>query len=109
MTFACIRDCSVCPFSCNRQLEVGSQSTRNIRSELPLGLSVSSEMNDVKSEFAEKVQKTDEKTSILSLFDEGNKMEEINEPAKNLPVLADVQYEIKESKKSGLFNWRKKK
>ena len=55
------------------------------------------------------MQKTDEKTSILSLFDEDNKIEEINEPAKNLPVLADIQYEIKESKKPGLFNWRKKK
>lgn len=78
-------------------------------SELPSGLSVSPKQNDIKPEFAVTMQKTDRKETVLSLFDEDNKMKEDNKPDQNLPVLADVQYEIKENKKSGLFNWRKKK
>ena len=109
MNFACIRDCSVCPFSCNRELGIGSQPTRNIMSELPSGLSVSPNVCDVKPEVKVNLKKSDEKETVLSLFDEDNKMKEEDKSEQNLPVLADIQYEIKESKKSGLFNWRKKK
>lgn len=93
MMFACIRNCDVCPFACNRQTDV--QVTRNVPSGLPAGLSVSPNENDAES----------------SLSGGNNQESNDNEPAPGVPALSDVQYEVKEGRKSGLFKkkWRIKK
>lgn len=99
--FACIRDCSVCPFSCNRGFDVRISTNSQINKNLPDGLVKPVEEKSQTTEMEMKsaaipVEKTETKA-------------ETNETKENLPVLAEVQYTIKESEKKGLFGWRKNK
>lgn len=120
--FACIRDCSVCPFSCNRQFTVGIPTRSNVSNELPQGLSnpvventtnISDEKTqkntEIQTNFAEKLQKNDEKSENLPVLSENSSEIETKE-TQNLPILSDIQYHVETiGKKKGLFGWRKDK
>lgn len=96
--FACIRDCSVCPFSCNRGFESRiSASSSQASQGLPEAL---------KQTVVEESQTTEEKRAESPAVE--NMVNDTKE--ENLPVLAEVQYSIvKDEERKGLFGWRRKK
>lgn len=118
LAFACIRDCSVCPFFCNREF-TQRKPTRKITNSLPEGLTqTESEIIkdlpeiDTKSEKIE--QKSLENEEIKPIFAEnvqilGENSEKVENFA-NLPVISEIQYEVKDVKKKGILDrFRRKK
>ena len=98
MQFACIQDCSVCPFGCRRGFSVPSGGTV-INNPIP---QVIQESEPVEVE-------EPAETNILSVPDSENPVEEYVEKennaiqeAQNLPVLSDVQYSVSDDNRKGL-------
>ena len=93
MQFACIRDCSVCPLACYRHSQVGQtvQSSNSIPQV-------------IQKSFEDNVEKSEDLT-----VPEENTEVSIQEN-QNLPVLSEVQYEIKDvTPKKGILNLLKKR
>lgn len=98
MQFACIQDCSVCPFGCRRGYSA------------PVGVTVVN--NPIPQVIQEsepvEVEKTVE-ADILSVSDSDNSVEEYVQKennaiqeAQNLLVLSDVQYSVRDDNRKGL-------
>lgn len=97
MRFACIQDCSVCPLACYR----GSQSVQ-------IGQSVqsSSPLPDV----LQKTMEVEEQEKSEDLIVPEENTEVSIQENQNLPVLSEVQYEIKDvTPKKGILNLLKKR
>lgn len=93
MQFACIQDCSVCPLACYRHSQVGQtvQSSNSIPQV-------------IQKSFEDNVEKSEDLT-----VPEENTEVSIQEN-QNLPVLSEVQYEIKDvTPKKGILNLLKKR
>lgn len=98
MQFACIQDCSVCPFGCRRSFSA------------PVGVIVA------KNPIPQVIQKSEpvevEKSAeneIMSVPDSDNSVEEYVkkennaiQEVQNLPVLSDVQYSVSDDNRKGL-------
>lgn len=100
MQFACIRNCSVCPLACYRHSQVGQtvQSVQSVQSSSPLP--------DVLQKTMEVEEK--EKSEDLIFLEEDTEVS-IQEN-QNLPVLSEVQYEVKGvTPKKGILNFLKKR
>ena len=102
MQFACIRDCSVCPLACYRHSQVGQtvQSSNSIPQV-------------IQKSFENNVEKSEDLTVPDSIIPDDEGTEEANnaiQEAQNLPVLAEVQYELKDvTPKKGILNLFKKR
>ena len=97
MQFACIRDCSVCPLACYRHSQVG-QTVQSVQSSSPLPEVLQKTMEVEDQEKSEDLTVPEENT-------EGSIQEN-----QNLPVLSEVQYEIKDvTPKKGILNLLKKR
>lgn len=86
MNFACIQDCSVCPFFCN---DVSKNIYENIeKSILPQAFT----------------------STVIPEEQKDAEIEETVSTTENLPVLSDVQFSIEdvEPDKKKFFSWRKK-
>ena len=101
MMFACIQDCSVCPLACYRHSQVG-KTVQSVQSSSPLP--------DVLQESfkAEKIDKSEDLTTIIPDDEHTEEANNAIQEAQNLPVLADVQYSVETVQKRGLFNRFKK-
>ena len=87
MNFACIHDCSVCPFYGH---DVSSRVYQNIeKTVLPTGLT-NQKPEEIKSD---------------PVIEQPEEMEN-----ENLPVLSDIQFSVEtiQPEKKKLFSWRKK-
>lgn len=97
MQFACIRDCSVCPLACYR----GSQSVQigqSVQSSSPLPSVLQKTMEVEEQEQSEDLIVPEENTEVSI------------QENQNLPVLSEVQYEIKDvTPKKGILNLLKKR
>ena len=106
MQFACIRDCSVCPLACYRHSQVG-QTVQNVQSSSPLPDVLQKTME------VEDQEKSEDLTVPDSIIPDDEYTEEANnaiQEAQNLPVLAEVQYELKDvNPKKGILNLFKKR
>ena len=98
MQFACIQDCSVCPFGCRRRFSVPSGGTV-VNNPIP---QVIQESEPVEAE-------EPAENEILSVPDSDNSVEEYVQEennaiqeAQNLPVLSDVQYSVADENRKGL-------
>lgn len=98
MQFACIQDCSVCPFGCRRGFSVPSG-----------GAVINNPIPQVIQESEPVEVKEPAETNILSVPDSENPVEEYVEKennaiqeAQNLPVLSDVQYSVSDDNRKGL-------
>lgn len=102
MRFACIQDCSVCPLACYRHSQVG----RTVQSSNPIP-------EIIQKSFEDKVEKSEDLTVPDSIIPDDEHAEEANnaiQEAENLPVLAEVQYEIKDvNPKKGILDLFKKR
>ena len=97
MQFACIRDCSVCPLACYRYSQVG-QTVQSVQSSSPLPDVLQKTMEVEEQEKSEDLIVSEEDTEVSI---QGN---------QNLPVLSEVQYEIKDvTPKKGILNLLKKR
>ena len=88
MNFACIHDCSICPFYGR---DVSSKVYQNIENSiLPNGL----------------MKSTPEETKSDLVIEQS----EIKEEETTLPVLSEVQFSVEtiQPEKKKLFSWRKK-
>ena len=97
MMFACIQDCSVCPFGCRRRF-------------------FASGVTDAKNPIPQVIQKSDPieteravENEILSVPESENFVEEYVQKennaiqeAQNLPVLSDIQFAVSDDKRKGL-------
>ena len=88
--FACIRDCSVCPFGCGRRFSA------------PVGVTVA------KNPIPQVIQKSEpvevEEPAESENFVEEYVQEENNaiQEVQNLPVLSDIQFVVSDDKRKGL-------
>lgn len=101
MQFACIRDCSVCPLACYRHSQVG----QTVQSSNPIP-------KVIQKSFEEQ-EKSEDLTVPDSIIPDDEYTEEANnaiQENQNLPVLSEVQYEIKDvTPKKGILNFLKKR
>lgn len=102
MQFACIRDCSVCPLACYRHNQVG----QTVQSSNPIP-------QVIQKSFENNVEKSEDLTVPDSIIPDDEYTEEANnaiQENQNLPVLAEVQYELKDvTPKKGILNLFKKR
>ena len=93
MNFACIHDCSVCPFY---GLDVASRVYHSIDKDavLPPGLKT------------EAPTPTPENTEVTNEPIEPETPE--TPETENLPATQDLQYEVSDVKKKSFFSWRNK-
>lgn len=97
MQFACIRDCSVCPLACYRHSQVG-QTVQSVQSSSPL------------PEVLQKTMEVEEQEKSEDLIVPEEDTEVSIQENQNLPVLSEVQYEIKDvTPKKGILNLLKKR
>ena len=97
MMFACIRDCSVCPLACYRHSQVG-QTVQSVQSSSPLPDVLQKTMEVEEQEKSEDLIVPEENTEVSI------------QENQNLPVLSEVQYEIKDvTPKKGILNLFKKR
>lgn len=97
MQFACIRDCSVCPLACYRHSQVG-QTVQSVQSSSPLPDVLQKTMEVEDQEKSEDLIVSEEDTEVSI------------QENQNLPVLSEVQYEIKDvTPKKGILNLLKKR
>lgn len=97
MQFACIRDCSVCPLACYRHSQVG-QTVQSVQSSSPLPDVLQKTMEVEEQEKSEDLIVPEEDTEVSI------------QENQNLPVLSEVQYEIKDvTPKKGILNLLKKR
>ena len=97
MQFACIRDCSVCPLACYRHKQVG-QTVQSVQSSSPLPDVLQKTMEVEEQEKSEDLIVPEENTEVSI------------QENQNLPVLSEVQYEIKDvTPKKGILNLFKKR
>lgn len=93
MQLACIRDCSVCPLACYRHSQVG----QTVQSSNPIP-------QVIQKSFEDNVEKSED-----LIVPEENTEVSIQEN-QNLPVLSEVQYELKDvTPKKGILNLFKKR
>ena len=97
MQFACIRDCSVCPLACYRHSQVG-QTVQSVQNSSPLPDVLQKTMEVEEQEKSEDLTVPEENTEVSI------------QENQNLPVLSEVQYEIKDvTPKKGILNLLKKR
>ena len=97
MQFACIRDCSVCPLACYRHSQVG-QTVQSVQNSSPL------------SDVLQKTMEVEEQEKSEDLIVSEEDTEVSIQENQNLPVLSEVQYEIKDvTPKKGILNLLKKR
>lgn len=97
MQFACIRDCSVCPLACYRHSQVG-QTVQSVQSSSPLPDVLQKTMEVEEQEKSEDLIVSEEDTEVSI------------QENQDLPVLSEVQYEIKDvTPKKGILNLFKKR
>lgn len=97
MQFACIRDCSVCPLACYRHSQVG-QTVQSVQSSSPLPDVLQKTMEVEEQEKSEDLIVSEEDTEVSI------------QENQDLPVLSEVQYEIKDvTPKKGILNLLKKR
>lgn len=97
MMFACIRDCSVCPLACYRHSQVG-QTVQSVQSSSPLPDVLQKTMEVEDQEKSEDLIVPEEDTEVSIQENQA------------LPVLSEVQYEIKDvTPKKGILNLFKKR
>lgn len=97
MQFACIRDCSVCPLACYRYSQVG-QTVQSVQSSSPLPDVLQKTMEVEEQEKSEDLIVSEEDTEVSI------------QENQDLPVLSEVQYEIKDvTPKKGILNLFKKR
>lgn len=97
MQFACIRDCSVCPLACYRHSQVG-QTVQSVQSSSPLPDVLHKTMEVEEQEKSEDLIVSEEDTEVSI------------QENQDLPVLSEVQYEIKDvTPKKGILNLFKKR
>ena len=98
MQFACIRDCSVCPFGCRRGFSapVGVTGAKN---PIPQVIQKSEPVEVEKSAESEILSVPESENSVEEYVQEENSA---IQKAQNLPVLSDVQYEISDDNRKGL-------
>lgn len=97
MQFACIRNCSVCPLACYRHSQVG-QTVQSVQSSSPLPDVLQKTMEVEEQEKSEDLIVPEEDTEVSI------------QENQNLPVLSEVQYEIKDvTPKKGILNLLKKR
>lgn len=97
MQFACIRDCSVCPLACYRHSQVG-QTVQSVQSSSPLPEVLQKTMEVEEQEKSEDLIVSEEDTEVSI------------QENQDLPVLSEVQYEIKDvTPKKGILNLLKKR
>ena len=97
MQFACIRDCSVCPLACYRHSQAG-QTVQSVQSSSPLPVVLQKTMEVEEQEKSEDQIVPEENTEVSI------------QENQNLPVLSEVQYEIKDvTPKKGILNLLKKR
>lgn len=97
MQFACIRDCSVCPLACYRYSQVG-QTVQSVQSSSPLPDVLQKTMEVEEQEKSEDLIVSEDDTEVSIQEDQ------------DLPVLSEVQYEIKDvTPKKGILNLFKKR
>ena len=97
MQFACIRNCSVCPLACYRHSQVG-QTVQSVQSSSPL------------PEVLQKTMEVEEQEKSEDLIVPEEDTEVSIQENQNLPVLSEVQYEIKDvTPKKGILNLLKKR
>ena len=97
MQFACIQDCSVCPLACYRHSQVG-QTVQSVQSSSPL------------PEVLQKTMEVEEQEKSEDLIVPEEDTEVSIQENQDLPVLSEVQYEIKDvTPKKGILNLLKKR
>lgn len=98
MQFACIRDCSVCPFGCGRGFSapVGVTVAKN---PIPQVIQKSEPIETERAVENESLSIPDGENSVEEYVQEENNA--IQE-AQNLPVLSDVQFAVSDDKRKGL-------
>ena len=97
MQFACIQDCSVCPLACYRHSQVG-QTVQSVQNSSPL------------PEVLQKTMEVEEQEKSEDLIVPEEDTEVSIQENQNLPVLSEVQYEIKDvTPKKGILNLLKKR
>lgn len=97
MQFACIRDCSVCPLACYRYSQVG-QTVQSVQNSSPLPDVLQKTMEVEEQEKSEDLIVSEEDTEVSI------------QENQDLPVLSEVQYEIKDvTPKKGILNLLKKR
>lgn len=97
MQFACIQDCSVCPLACYRHSQVG-QTVQSVQNSSPLPDVLQKTMEVEEQEKSEDLIVPEENTEVSI------------QENQNLPVLSEVQYEIKDvTPKKGILNLLKKR
>lgn len=97
MQFACIRDCSVCPLACYRHSQVG-QTVQRVQNSSPLPNVLQKTMEVEEQEKSEDLIVPEENTEVSI------------QENQNLPVLSEVQYEIKDvTPKKGILDLFKKR
>lgn len=97
MQLACIRDCSVCPLACYRYSQVG-QTVQSVQSSTPLPDVLQKTMEVEEQEKSEDLIVSEEDTEVSI------------QENQDLPVLSEVQYEIKDvTPKKGILNLFKKR
>ena len=97
MQFACIRDCSVCPLACYRHSQVG-QTVQSVQNSSPLPDVLQKTMEVEEQEKSEDLIVSEEDTEVSI------------QENQDLPVLSEVQYEIKDvTPKKGILNLLKKR
>lgn len=97
MQLACIRNCSVCPLACYRHSQVG-QTVQSVQSSSPLPEVLQKTMEVEDQEKSEDLIVPEEDTEVSI------------QENQNLPVLSEVQYEIKDvTPKKGILNLLKKR
>lgn len=97
MMFACIQDCSVCPLACYRHSQAG-KTVQSVQSSSPLPEVLQKTMEFEEQEKSEDLIVPEEDTEVSI------------QENQNLPVLSEVQYEIKDvTPKKGILNLLKKR
>lgn len=97
MMFACIQDCSVCPFGCRRRFF--ASGVTDAKNPIPQVIQKSEPIETEKAVENESLSIPDGENSVEEYVQqENNAIQE----AQNLPVLSDVQFAVSDDKRKGL-------
>ena len=98
MQFACIQDCSVCPFGCRRGFSalVGVTVAKN---PIPQVIQKSEPVEVEKPAESEILSVPD---SVIPVEQAEEKENNAIQEAQNLPVLSEVQFEVSDDNRKGL-------
>lgn len=98
MQFACIQDCSVCPFGCRRGFSAPFGGAV-INNPIPQVIQESEPIEPEEPAENEILTVPDSENSIEEYVqEENNAIQEV----QNLPVLSDVQYSVSDENRKGL-------